>query len=169
MSVHSYEQQLGRFVVDVENGVHPVYQSNIQQVHQHALALAYPCLHTVLAPNRFLALTAVYAQHYPAVFWDINRYGEHFSAFLSEQRIEHQPPWSMLASLAALERNIVLAYYANDDESIKAVLPLMDDLSEFQQALSKCYPFLLGVELLVEKNTVVIERQGVMVRISHEN
>lgn len=142
-----YRQQIHAFVNDVHTGLQPVYANNIQQIHEQALKLNFPCLSEalcgVLGEAQFKALTQVYVLHYPATAWDINQYGADFASLLAVQQapLAEGESWSTFADLAALEHAVVLAYYANDACQVEFTLS-SNGVARYQQALLNAYPFL---------------------------
>ncbi|WP_136679807.1 DNA-binding domain-containing protein [Neptunomonas sp. XY-337] len=116
----SYQDSLQRFadaVLAADPSVEP-YRTNLISGHAAALGNTFKLVKCLLGAETFSQLSHVYAAHYPAAHWDINRYGDQFSRFIEAQI--HGPrgsylDWSLYSDVAAIEYAITEQYYADDE------------------------------------------------------
>lgn len=117
-SVESYRQQLQGFVRADFNDC-TVYQRNISATLQQALIANFRATKQLLGEDDFLPLAYTYANHYASRHWDINLYGDGFAAFIAAQVNggKKGQDWLLFASIAALEYEILVLYYADDSKN----------------------------------------------------
>ncbi len=93
------------------------YSNNYYAGHVRALENTFPATFRLLHDQDFSALAQVYVEHYPAVSWDINLFGEHFSELIAAQiqsgRSSHYN-WATIAAVASIEYGISSVYYAQE-------------------------------------------------------
>ena len=149
-----YLQSLERFTQAIHSGEGSmaIYQNNTLGLHSQALAANFQVTRQLLGQAAFDALARVYSQHFPADHWDINLYGEQFSHLIAAQASSPkagQHDFTSAAAMATLEYAILLAYYADNSESLgdkvgEQQLPGLEgaEFSSAQVALLKTsYPF----------------------------
>lgn len=154
-----YDDHLSTFI----EAMPAVYQNNVQSVHEQALASNYPCVQQCVG-SLFGSLSTVYAEHYSAKAWDINLYGDQFPDFIAAQRVDAPWPWGFVATLALLERHLLLVYYAEKDEAWELCLPY--NLAGFADHLQQYYPFLL-LNVSSWAEPVIIRRSGVCMELTN--
>lgn len=100
-------------VLSMEAAVAP-YSNNYLGNHARALGHVYPRVLARLGPETFAALSRVYAQHYPALEWDLNVYGAQFADLLAAQVLGARGAefsWRALADEARSEYRQAKAYH----------------------------------------------------------
>lgn len=89
-----------------------LYRGNLVAAWRKTLANAYPVLRAIVGVEYFEALAQVYGQAHPSTSGDLNRFGEHLSAFLADFAPAQSLPY--LPDMAALEWLAHRAHYAAD-------------------------------------------------------
>ncbi|WP_299176359.1 putative DNA-binding domain-containing protein [uncultured Neptuniibacter sp.] len=174
MKQTSYIKSLNQFAERVLIGdpcVAP-YTNNYIGVHAAALENTFLMVKALLDEPVFAALTRVYAQHYPASLWDLNRFGERFSEFLRAQAQGprgDQVQWRWVASIADLEYAIALQYYADLDlqaggDVINVAVCDPEEMTEERLLyLNQLHPYLSVSVECVHAQQLAVWRQGLQV------
>jgi uncharacterized protein (UPF0276 family) len=89
-----------------------IYRGNLSANWEKALSSAYPVIQQLVGDAFFGALARAYGKSHPSVDADLNRFGEHFSAFLAG--FEHAAAYPYLPDMARLEWAVHQAHYAPD-------------------------------------------------------
>jgi hypothetical protein len=89
-----------------------LYRGNLLAAWQKALANAFPVVRALVGDEFFEALARVYGHAHPSASGDLNRFGEHFAAFVAD--FEHTRELPYLGDVAALEWIVHRAHYALD-------------------------------------------------------
>ncbi len=89
-----------------------LYRGNLLAAWQKALANAFPVVRALVGEEFFDALARVYGHAHPSANGDLNRFGEHFAAFVTD--FEHTRELPYLGDVAALEWIVHRAHYAAD-------------------------------------------------------
>lgn len=94
----------------------PVYRTNYRQSLLKNLSHIYTVTQFILGDHYFNALCYQYIDDQASLRWDVNLYGDTFSAFIAEQlqRGELQP-YPYLDTLTAIEYALHRAYYVDDE------------------------------------------------------
>ena len=89
-----------------------LYRGNLLAAWQKALSSAFPVVRALVGDEFFDALARVYGHAHPSGSGDLNRFGEHFAAFVAD--FEHTRELPYLGDVAALEWIAHRAHYAAD-------------------------------------------------------
>ena len=89
-----------------------LYRGNLIAAWQKALANAFPVVRTLVGDEFFDALARAYGHAHPSASGDLNRFGEHFAAFVAD--FEHTRELPYLGDVAALEWIVHRSHYAAD-------------------------------------------------------
>jgi hypothetical protein len=87
-----------------------LYRGNLLAAWQKALSNAFPVVRALVGDEFLDALARVYGHAHPSSSGDLNRFGEHFAAFIAD--FEHTQTLPYLADVAALEWIAHRAHYA---------------------------------------------------------
>lgn len=95
-----------------------IYQNNVRGALQNSLAQVYPVCRKILGKNYFSQFASVYIKQNPSKHYDLNGYGEYFSAFVKAQcqQLSELNDFSYLSDLAQLEWFYQQVYYAEEDK-----------------------------------------------------
>jgi hypothetical protein len=177
MKQSSYAASLSQFAERVLNGDPSVtpYRNNYIGVHAAALENTFLMVKALLGEPVFAALASVYAQHYPASFWDLNRFGDQFPDFLRVQALGprgDQVHWAFMASIADLEYAIAMQYYADLElkaggDVIKVAVCDAEAMTEERlRNLNQLHPYLSVSMGCVNAQQLLVWRQGLQVKLS---
>lgn len=144
----NYQESLQRFadaVLAADPSVES-YRTNFISGHAAALGNTFKLVKCLLSAETFSQLAHVYAAHYPAAHWDINRYGDQFSHFIEAQVQGSRGScldWPLYSDVAAIEYAITEQYYADDEAySSFVVLCTPDKLTpSLLQQLHLAHPY----------------------------
>lgn len=174
----SYATSLGQFCAAVMAGDTAVtaYSQNYIGGHSLALENTYPGVHNRLGAAPFAALASVYVQHHPPLQWDLNLYGEGFSALLAGQTQGGRASdfdWPWLAALARIEYAISQAYYADDQvddcSSSFTVMPEAQlSVGDIAGELQRQHLFADIAQELAVNLPVIVRREGLRVAVSNK-
>jgi uncharacterized protein (UPF0276 family) len=89
-----------------------IYRGNLAANWEKALSSAYPVIRQLVGDEFFAALARAYGKSHPSTDPDLNRFGEHFAAFLAG--FEHAAFAPYLPDMACLEWAVHQAHYAPD-------------------------------------------------------
>jgi hypothetical protein len=89
-----------------------LYRGNVVAAREKALANAFPVVRALVGAEFFSGLARAYGQAHPSRSGDLNRFGEHFPAFVRD--FEHTQTLPYLGDVAALEWAVHTAHYAAD-------------------------------------------------------
>jgi uncharacterized protein (UPF0276 family) len=95
-----------------------IYRGNLAANWDKALSSAYPVIRQLVGDEFFGALSRAYGKVHPSRDADLNRFGEHFAAFLAG--FEHAANYPYLPDMARLEWAVHQAYYAPDAAPLSA-------------------------------------------------
>jgi len=89
-----------------------IYRGNLVGAWNKALSAAYPVIRQLVGDDFFEGLARFYGKGHPSREADLNRFGEHFAAFLAD--FEPVAGFPYLPDMARLEWSLHQAYYAPD-------------------------------------------------------
>ena len=174
----SYATSLGQFCAAVmaSDTAVTAYSQNYIGGHSLALQNTFPGVHNRLGTEPFAALARVYVQHNPPLQWDLNLYGESFSALLAGQTQGGRASdfdWPWLAHLARIEYAISQAYYADDqvdDCSLSFTVMPQAQLSagDIVGELQRQHLFADIDQALVVSLPVIVRREGLRVAVGNK-
>ena len=93
-----------------------IYRNNIYVALTKALETIYPVIGRLVGEDFFKFAAKAYIERHPSRSGDLNRYGEHFTAFL--EQFEHAAQLPYLPDVARLEWACHQVYSAADDATL---------------------------------------------------
>lgn len=160
------------------------YSNNLLAAHQNALKNHFLATRLSMEPSLFTALAQVYVQHYPAMAWDINLYGEQFPNLIAQQTRSAKAQaynWLWLASLASIEYAICKVYYADNNQYQRDNAYLIESVShqfsdnqpsgkqgtDIGTLLQQQHPYADISETLTVKKTIRLWRDNYRIQIEN--
>lgn len=152
-----------------------IYSNNLLAVHQRALENNFLTTRSQMGQSLFGALTQVYVQHYPAIRWDINLYGEQLPELIAQQTKGAKAQacdWKWLASIASIEYAICEIYYADNGkfqrDNAYFIEPIcQQNTTDIASLLRQQHPYADIAKTLEINKTIILWRDAYRIRIEN--
>mgnify|MGYP000436338654 CR=1 FL=1 len=153
------------------------YQQNFLGGHRQALEKTFPFTQQLLGRSVFAALATAYVEHYPSVHWDINLYGEAFTALLGAQCQSERADafdWGLVSAIAQLEYRVCWLYYAPMDTSLTvnglsshSSALAVSSAEDFAHGLMICHPYLDVSPVINLSQPLLLSWQGLRLLLAN--